>query len=43
MKFIHIYMIVFGLFIQSAVIGQIQSVSLQASGPYLQHVQQGDI
>ncbi len=32
MKFIHIYMMVFGLFLQSAVIAQIQSVSLQARG-----------
>lgn len=32
MKFIHIYMIVLGLFMQSAVIAQIQSVSLQARG-----------
>ena len=32
MKSIHLYMMVFGLFIQSAAIAQIQSVSLQASG-----------
>jgi copper chaperone CopZ len=32
MKSIHLYMVLLGLFIQSAAIAQIQSVSLQASG-----------
>jgi copper chaperone CopZ len=32
MKSVHLYMMVFGLFFQSAAIAQIQSVSLQASG-----------
>jgi copper chaperone CopZ len=32
MKSLHLYMLVFGLFIQSVAISQIQSVTLQASG-----------